>query len=67
MDKFEFQLAMLQRSRGTRKKIANFKTITMQLKTTAITIWVALIGWVFTSKIDTLVPQGYVKFSVFGF
>ncbi|MEK0191031.1 hypothetical protein [Microcoleus anatoxicus] len=37
----------------------------MQLKTAAITIWVALIGWVFTSKIDALVPLGYVR--IFGF
>ncbi|MEG4273650.1 MULTISPECIES: hypothetical protein [unclassified Microcoleus] len=47
------------------KKIANFTTILMQLKTAAITIWVGLIGWVFTSKIDALVPLGYVI--IFGF
>ena len=42
------------------KKIANFSTILQQLKTAAVTIWVALIGWVFASKIDALVPLGYV-------
>ena len=31
----------------------------------AITIWVALLGWVFASKIDALVPLGYVI--IFGF
>ncbi|MEG4107546.1 hypothetical protein [Microcoleus sp. S13_C5] len=45
MDRFEFQLAMLQKgAEELEKKIANFTTIMMQLKTTAITIWVALIG-----------------------
>ncbi|MEG4202618.1 hypothetical protein QUA20_01620 [Microcoleus sp. Pol7_A1] len=47
------------------QKIANFTTILMQLKTAALTIWVALIGWVFASKIDVLVPLGYVI--IFGF
>ncbi|MEG4007762.1 hypothetical protein QUA23_16890 [Microcoleus sp. Pol1C5] len=47
------------------KKIANFTTILMQLKTAAITIWVALVGWVFANKIDALVPLGYVI--IFGF
>ena len=66
MDRFEFQLAMLQKgAEELEKKIANFTTIMMQLKTAAITIWVALIGWVFTSKIDALVPLGYVI--IFGF
>ena len=66
MDRFEFQLAMLQKgAEELEKKIANFTTIMMQLKTAAITIWVALIGWVFTSKIDALVPLGYV--TIFGF
>jgi len=66
MDRFEFQLAMLQKgAEELEKKIANFTTILMQLKTAAITIWVALIGWVFTSKIDGLVPLGYVI--IFGF
>jgi len=61
MDRFEFQLALLQQGAGELEtKIANFTTIMMQLKTTAITIWVALIGWFFTSKIDALVPLGYV-------
>ena len=62
MDRFEFQLAMLQKgAEELEKKIANFTTILMQLKTVAITIWIALIGWVFTSKIDALVPLGYVR------
>ncbi|WP_333392301.1 hypothetical protein [Microcoleus sp. M2_D4] len=66
MDRFEFQLAMLQQgAEELEKKIANFTTILMQLKTAAITIWVGLIGWVFTSKIDALVPLGYVI--IFGF
>jgi len=66
MDRFEFQLAMLQKgAEELEKKIANFTTIMMQLKTAAITIWVALIGWVFTSKIDALVSLGYVI--IFGF
>src|SRR6476469_714244 len=61
MDRFEFKLAMLQKgSEELEKKIANFTTILLQLKTAAITIWVALIGWVFASKIHALVPLGYV-------
>jgi hypothetical protein len=36
-----------------------------QVKTAAITIWVALIGWVVASKINALVPLGYVI--IFGF
>jgi len=66
MDRFEFQLAMVQKgAEELEKKIANFTTIMMQLKTAAITIWVALIGWVFTSKIDAFVSLGYVI--IFGF
>jgi hypothetical protein len=66
MDRFEFQVAMLQKgAEELEKKIANFTTILIQLKTVAITIWVALIGWVFTSKIEALVPLGYVI--IFGF
>ena len=66
MDRFEFQLAMLQKgAEELEKKIANFSTILQQVKTAAITIWVALIGWVFASKINALVPLGYVI--IFGF
>ena len=66
MERFEFQLAMLQKgAEELEKKIANFTTILMQLKTAAITIWVALIGWVFASKINALAPLGYVI--IFGF
>jgi hypothetical protein len=66
MERFEFQLAMLQKgAEELEKKIANFTTILMQLKTAAVTIWVALIGWVFASKINALVPLGYVI--IFGF
>ena len=66
MDRFEFQLAMLQKgAEELEKKIANFSTILQQLKTAAITIWITLIGWVFASKIDALVPLGYVI--IFGF
>ncbi|MEG4431640.1 hypothetical protein QUA95_16300 [Microcoleus sp. F10_A2] len=66
MERFEFQLVMLQQgAEELEKKIANFSTILQQLKTAAITIWVALIGWVFASKIEALVPLGYVI--IFGF
>lgn len=66
MDKFEFQLSMLQQgAEELEKKIANFSTILQQIKTAAITIWVALIGWGFASKIDALIPLGYVI--IFGF
>src|SRR4028119_1975841 len=47
------------------KKIANFSTILQQIKTAAVTLWVALIGWVVASKIDALAPLGYVI--IFGF
>lgn len=66
MDRFEFQLAMLQKgAEELEKKIAGFTQILLQLKTAAITIWVALIGWAFTTKVDPIVPVGYVV--VFGF
>jgi len=66
MDRFEFQLAMLQKgAEELEKKIANFSTILQQVKTAAVTIWVALIGWVVASKIDALAPLGYVI--IFGF
>ncbi|MEG3833990.1 MULTISPECIES: hypothetical protein [unclassified Microcoleus] len=66
MERFEFQLVMLQQgAEELETKIANFSTILQQLKTAAITIWVALMGWVFASKIDALVPLGYVI--IFGF
>jgi len=66
MDRFEFQLAMLQKgAEELEKKIANFSIILQQVKTAAITIWVALLGWAFASKIDALVPLGYVI--IFGF
>jgi hypothetical protein len=61
MERLEFQLAMLQKgAEELEKKIANFTTILMQLKTAAITILVALVGWVFSSRIDALVPLKYV-------
>ena len=51
MDRFEFQLAMLQKgAEELEKKIANFRTILQQVKTAAVTIWVALIGWVIAAK-----------------
>ena len=66
MDRFEFQLAMLQKgAEELEKKIANFSTILQQVKTAAVTIWLALIGWAFASKIGALVPLGYVI--IFGF
>jgi hypothetical protein len=66
MDRFEFQLAMLQKgAEELEKKIANFSTILQQVKTAAVTIWVALIGWVVASKIEALAPLGYVI--IFGF
>ncbi len=66
MERFEFQLAMLQKgAEELEKKIANFSTILLQVKTAAITIWVALSGWAFASKINALVPLGYVI--IFGF
>src|SRR4028119_2313755 len=49
------------------KKIANFSTILQQLKTAAVTIWVALLGWAFASKIGALVPLGYVIIFCFWF
>jgi hypothetical protein len=68
MDRFEFQLAMLQKgAEELEKKIANFSTILQQVKTAAVTIWVALLGWVFASKIDALVPLGYVIIFCFWF
>jgi hypothetical protein len=61
MDRFEFQLAMLQKgAEELEKKIAALTQILLQLKTAAITIWVALIGWALTTKVDSLVPVGYV-------
>jgi hypothetical protein len=66
LDRFEFQLAMLQKgAEELEKKIANFNIILQPLKTAAITLLVALLGWVFASKIDALVPLGYVI--IFGF
>jgi hypothetical protein len=66
MDRFEFQVAMLQKgAEELEKKIANFSTILQQVKTASVTIWVALIGWVIASKIYALVPLGYVI--IFGF
>lgn len=47
------------------KKIAAFTTILWQLKTAAITLWVALIGWDFSLKVDLIIPVGYVI--LFGF
>jgi hypothetical protein len=39
MDRFEFQLAMLQKgAEELEKKIANFSTILQQVKTAAVTI-----------------------------
>ena len=66
MDRFEFQLAMLQKgAEELEKKIAAFTTILLQIKTAAITLWIALIGWAFTLKVDLIIPVGYVI--VFGF
>jgi|SRR5919199_364098 hypothetical protein len=61
MDRFEFQLGMLQKgAEELEKKIAGFTNILFQLKTAAITLWIALIGWAFTTKVDFIIPVGYV-------
>ena len=66
MNRFEFQLAMLQKgAEEIEKKVAGFTSILFQIKTIVITLLTALIGWAFTAKIDSLIPVGY--FVVFGF
>lgn len=61
MERFEFQLSMLQKgAEELEKKIAAFTTILLQIKTAAITIWTAIIGWSFTIKVDLLILVGYV-------
>ena len=67
-DRFEFQMIMLQKgAEELEKKIANFTTSLLQIKTATITIWTALIGWSFSVKVHQIIFAGYIVIISFWF
>lgn len=67
-DRFEFQITMLQKgAEELEKKIANFTTSLLQIKTATITIWTALIGWSFSVRTYQIIFVGYVVIVSFWF
>lgn len=66
--RFEFQIVMLQKgAEELEKKIANFTTSLLQIKTATITIWTALIGWSFSVKVYQIIFAGYIVIISFWF
>ncbi|MBN4004427.1 hypothetical protein [Nostoc sp. LPT] len=68
MNRFEFQITMLQQgAEELEKKIANFTVNLLQIKTAAIAIWTATMGWSFSIKSAPIILVGYVVIISFWF
>jgi hypothetical protein len=58
---FEFQIRMLEKGADAiQRHIERLDGILFKVKASGVTVWVALIGWSFTSKNDLLIPLGLV-------
>ena len=59
--RFELQKALLERGFDqVQKQIIHLDGILFKIKASAITVWVALMGWAFTSSKTEIVPLGIV-------
>jgi hypothetical protein len=60
-ERFNFQLKMLEKGlEELERQISRLDEILFKLKTSAVTVWIAIIGWGFTTKNVSLVPLGFV-------
>jgi hypothetical protein len=58
---FEFQLRMLEKGADAiQRHIERIDEVLFKVKASGVTVWVALIGWSFTSKNDLLMLLGFV-------
>ena len=59
--RFEFQKALLEKGFDqVQKQVIHLDDILFKVKASAITVWVALMGWAFTSQTYQIVPLGAV-------
>jgi len=64
--RFEFQLKMLEKGGDEmHKNIAQCVDILFKIKTSAVTVWVALIGWSFIVKNLNVIPLGFIAIGGF--
>jgi hypothetical protein len=61
VESFEFQLRMLEKGADAiQRHIERIDEVLFKVKASGVAVWVALIGWSFTSKNDLLIPLGLV-------
>lgn len=64
--RFEFQLKMLEKGGDEiHKNIAQCVDILFKIKTSAVTVWVALVGWSFIVKNLSVIPLGFIAIGGF--
>ena len=58
---FEFQIRMLEKGAAELQlQIGRLDELLLKVKATAVTLWVAIMGWAFTAKIELIVLLGCV-------
>ena len=58
---FEFQLRLLEKGvADLQLHIGRLDELLLKVKATAVTVWVAMMGWAFTAKISMIVLLGFV-------
>src|SRR5262245_6510405 len=58
---FEFQIRMLEKGAAElQSQIGRLDELLLKVKATAVTVWVAMMGWAFTAKIGLIVLLGFV-------
>jgi hypothetical protein len=60
-ERFAFQLRMLEEGANElQRHIGRMDEILFKVKASSVTVWIALIGWSFTTEKTTLIPLGFV-------
>ncbi len=61
MSRFEFQALMFEKgAEELQRHISRLDEILFKIKASGVTVWIALIGWSFTSKNNFMIPLGGV-------
>ena len=61
VQRFELQKSLFEKGfEQVQKQIIHLDEILFKIKASAITVWVALMGWAFTTSIPQIVPLGIV-------
>ena len=64
--RFDFQKELLEKGfEQVQKQVMHLDDILFRIKASAITVWVALMGWAFTSNNPLIIPLGLV--AIIGF